>query len=50
MSLYVDLLIQEIEASQRLDSRPLTSVFFGGGACRRRLQMKDAQSHALKVE
>lgn len=47
MGQYVQLVIREIEASQRLNARPLRSVFFGGGeperllgaqgqACRRR--------------
>lgn len=32
MGQYVQLLIQEMECSQRLNRRPLQSIFFGGGA------------------
>ena len=32
MGAYVQLLLREVEASQRLNEGPLLSVFFGGGA------------------
>lgn len=37
MQRYVEMVVQEIEASQRLNSEPLQSVFFGGGGLRLRL-------------
>lgn len=32
MAAYVQLLVRELEASQRLNEGPLQTVFFGGGA------------------
>lgn len=44
MGQYVQLVIREIEASQRLNARPLRSVFFGGGE--RSLGVRAQAQHA----